>query len=406
MKSKLLSLLTITILLTSCGTVKTIKLMKSGSVNKEEFKVKVPFEYRMGLIVLKVNISGTDYDFVLDTGAPNIISVDLAKKLGINSSVKQDVGDSQGSSSDLGFAKVDNIAIGGIEFLNTGAVIADLKESKEVGCLKIDGFIGSNLMRKAIWKFDYKNQIITITNSKEALNITKPTYKIPFYTELTGTPIVDIKLDNTIVKNVCIDLGSNGDIDISLSKDKKLNDLIKNTPSDSKAVSFGSSSSGLYGVGSADSIYHIAVSNISFGDIVIDKSVVDIKHNSSSTIGTRFFKKYDVIIDWFNKEMLLIKNKEYNNKSLSTYGFSYNNRDGKLFINQIFIHSDAHYKGLKVGDRVIEIDDVNYETILPEQWCDIVEHGLIKSNKSISIKVERDNRELSFTLEETVLIAD
>lgn len=378
--------------------------MKSGHINKEEFKVEIPFEYRMGLIVLKVNISGSDYDFVLDTGAPNIISVGLAKKLGINSSVKQEVGDSQASTSNLGFTKVNSITIGGIEFLNTGAVIADLKESREVGCLKIDGFIGSNLMRKAIWKFDYQNQIITITNSKEALNITKPTYRIPFYTELTGTPVVDLKLNNTTVRDVCIDLGSNGDIDISLGKDKKLKDLIKNTTSDSKAVSYGSSSSGLYGVGKADSIYHIAVSNILFGDVVIDKSVVDIKHNSSSTIGTRFFKNYDVIIDWFNKEMLLIKNKEYNNKSLSTYGFSINNKEGELIINQIFINSTAYNKGLKLGDRVIAIDNVNYETISPEQWCDIVENGLIRSNKDVNIMIIRNNKRLNFTLSYKELI--
>ena len=32
------------------------------------------------MIILKVNISGEEYDFLIDAGAPNIISKELAKK--------------------------------------------------------------------------------------------------------------------------------------------------------------------------------------------------------------------------------------------------------------------------------------------------------------------------------------
>ena len=118
------------------------------------FNAKIPFEYRLGLIILKVDIAGKEYDFVLDTGAPNVISKELAQKLGLNNVSEQKVGDSQGEYSNLGFTTIEKVTIGGIHFLNTGAAIADLELSKEVGCLKIDGLIGSNLMKKAIWKFD------------------------------------------------------------------------------------------------------------------------------------------------------------------------------------------------------------------------------------------------------------
>ena len=32
--------------------------------------------------------------------------------------------------------------MGGINFLNAGAAVADLKQSKELGCLQINGFVG------------------------------------------------------------------------------------------------------------------------------------------------------------------------------------------------------------------------------------------------------------------------
>ena len=175
MKKILLSTLTTLLLLTGCSSIKTIKLMKSGEVEQEEFNVKIPFEYRLGLIILKVDIAGKEYDFVLDTGAPSVISKELAKKLDLSNITEQKVGDSQGEDYNLGLTTIEKLSISDINFLNTGAVIADLNQSQEVGCLKIDGFIGSNLMRKAIWKFDYQNQIITITNSIESLNIPKST---------------------------------------------------------------------------------------------------------------------------------------------------------------------------------------------------------------------------------------
>ena len=282
-KKILLSTLTTLLLLTGCSTIKTIKLMKSGEVEQEEFNVKIPFEYRLGLIILKVDIAGKEYDFVLDTGAPNVISKELSKKLDLSNITEQKVGDSQGEESNLGFTTIEKLSISDINFLNTGAVIADLNQSQEVGCLKIDGFIGSNLMRKAIWKFDYQNQIITITNSIESLNIPKSTNKIPFFTELTGTPIIDIQLNDITEKNVTVDLGSNGDI--SLSR-KTFDALMKNNPSIPQTYSFGNSTSGLYGLGKADSTFYLKVPSISFGDISLDSTIVQFTSESASTIGT------------------------------------------------------------------------------------------------------------------------
>ena len=94
------------------------------------------------MIILKVNISGEEYDFLLDTGAPNVISKELAQKYALSNIFERKFGDSQGQTSDLEMIKLDEISIGGINFLNTGAAVADLKQSKELGCLQINGFVG------------------------------------------------------------------------------------------------------------------------------------------------------------------------------------------------------------------------------------------------------------------------
>ena len=55
------------------------------------------------------------------------------KKLEVISMFEQKVVDGQNEESKLG--------MGGINFLNAGAAVADLKQSKELGCLQINGFV-------------------------------------------------------------------------------------------------------------------------------------------------------------------------------------------------------------------------------------------------------------------------
>jgi len=402
MKKLLLSTLVMLLLLTSCSTLKTTKLMKSGEVEQKVFNVKIPFEYRLGLIILKVTISGEAYDFLLDTGAPNVISKELAQKLELSNIFEQQVVDSQNEEANLGFLLIEKLGIGGINFLNTGAAVADLKQSKEVGCFQIDGFIGSNLMRKAVWKFDYQNQIITISNSVASLNISESSEKIPFLTQITGTPIIEITLNDVKEKNVVVDLGSNGDI--WLSK-KTFNKLVDTDPAISRAVSFSSSSSGLYGIGAKDSVHHALISNISFGDVALKNTVVKFSNEALGTIGINYFKNYDLIINWFDKEIIVTKKKEYDNSSLISYGFSFNNKNNRLIVGGTYTNSSADHAGLKINDIILKIDTKKYGVLTADQWCNIIENGLFNEEKStITVVVLRQNEELTFHLEKTKLL--
>lgn len=397
MKKLLLSILTVTFLFSSCSTIKVVSLMKNGKVEQEEFSVQVPFEYRLGLIILKVNIAGEEYDFMLDTGAPNVVSKELADKLGLKHITEQKVGDSQGQKSDLVFSKFEELSIGGIDFYNTGVVIADLKFSNTIACLEVDGFIGSNLMRKAIWKFDYKNQIITMTSSMDSLTIPERPNIISFTPHLTGVPKVELKLNDVIQKNITVDLGSNGHF--SLAKNT-YDSIIKKNPTLPKTTNFGSSRTGLYGEGEADSSFYLKVPAITFGDISLDSTVVKFSPVSASTIGTKFFKNYDVIFNWFTEEIMLINHTEYDNSNFESFGFSCINNEHQLRVSEV----NVKMKALKIGDQVLSIDEVNYRELNPEQWCEIVGNGLLKDKVEINITILRDNQEISFVLKELKLI--
>jgi predicted aspartyl protease len=389
-----LSILLVSVL-TSCKVIRTVSLMKRGSVQQKEFTTTVPFEIRRGLIVLKVGIAGEVYDFILDTGAPNVVSTELAEKLGLRSKVERKVGDSQSKKNDLGFAEIENIEIGGINFLNTGAAIADLKMSDAIRCLDIDGLIGSNLMRKAIWKFDFQAQVITITTSMDAIELGSDVLKIPFTTSMQGTPIMNVKLDSTTHQTAIIDLGSNGGF--SFNKKSGLS-IAENDKSIEHVEYYGAQMSGLYGLGAPDTIMFAKVPNIVIGDVQVSQTIATFS-KTNAIIGTEFFSNYDLIINWNIKEALLIKRKDFINSSLEEFGFNIKYEEKKVLIGGLYSGSSAHKEGLLLNDQITQIGDRMFDNVSPEEWCEIMFADLHKEDdQEVVVKVLRDGAVVTFTL--------
>jgi len=196
----ILAILFISVLLVGCNSSRVAALMKKGAVSQTNFKKEIPFEMRLGVIIIKVSIAGKEYDFLFDTGAPLIISEKLATHLNAKTKGKGKARDSRGQRVDIEYILLDTLNIGGIDFLKTGAGIIDFSQSNTIECLGFDGIIGANLMRNAIWQINYEKQIITLTNSPDSLSFSSDTLTVPFETKSSGTPMVDLKMDSNIVK--------------------------------------------------------------------------------------------------------------------------------------------------------------------------------------------------------------
>ena len=392
MKNTICTLVICLLFLYSCTNQKTKKLLTGGEILQKEFKTEIPFEFRNGLIVLKVTIEGKQYDFMLDTGAPNVISKELAQQLNFKNKAKQKVGDSQNVTSKLSFTKIEKLSIGEIDFLNTGAVISDLSIGA-VGCLELDGFIGSNLMRTAIWKIDYANQVITFANSRDKLDLSGTKKIIPFETKTQGTPLINMRFNNILQKNVTYDTGSNKGIS---APKKMLDQLLKTNASLPIVHGFGITSHGLYGAGKMDSLYFAKVENISIGDIALKNKLVQFKTKGSILLGTQFFKNYDTVLDWFKKEIILIPQKEVELDKPS-FGFSHILKDQSLWVSRVMENSDSSKKGIQVGDQIVKIGEEDYSTTTWEDWCKLLNYGITKKDE-INITILKEGEEKNFIL--------
>jgi len=379
-------------LVSGCGMLKAAKYIRRGSVSKSAFKTEVAFEMRFGLIVLKVMIHGKEYSFILDTGAPNVISKELALQLGIEVAGSGKARDSQGNTASLGFAAIDSIGIGDLQFLNTGAMIADLRQSAEVACFHVDGLIGANLMRKALWQFDYERHVITITNDRDSLAIPSNAKTLKFHPSRIGIPLIDVMLNGQSDHNVTVDLGSNGDFCSSVATLK----MLKKSGLHTNTYSYGFGTSGLYGRGQEDTTWYAVVPSLCLDSMTLPNQIVSFSEKGAKTIGTNFLKNFRLIFDWSSNELTMIPISPYDNIHGKMFNSTLVLRDHQVFIGSVISRGDVAFEGPQLGDQVVEVDGKDYRNCSDENWCAVLSKRFENSTGAISIIVKRGDRELKF----------
>lgn len=381
-------------LLSSCAASKINKTLKQGSIVEKDFKVTVPFEYRKGIIILKVSIENEEYDFILDTGASNVLSKELADKLNVKPLGSEDITDIHKTSQQLKYTKVDDIQIGGIHFQETVAAIADFNNG-ELACLNADGFIGSNLMRFAVWDFDFKNQLITITDDEQKLNVPSDAVESKMYIgKASSEPAIITQINGDRVLNNKIDLGNNGYAHLAYStflKQKESGEITN------YIKGAGYRSIGMHGKGEQKNEYSVKIDQIKIGNHTITDKIMRVK-GGKMNLGISFFKNYRLILNWKSKKVKMLKQSSSLNTELDHFGFYPYFNENKVFVYFIYNDTEAS-EVLQLGDQILQINNTDYSNITSEEKCEHFNNGIIpQDTDEITIKVLRNEEELEFHL--------
>jgi len=392
---KNLLLLLSALLLLGCNK----NLLPTGSIRQEHFTETIPFTFDSGLPIIKVTIEGIDYNFLLDTGAPTVISPELAAALHSKTVKKSIVSDSQGNDNVQEFVLINEIQIGRLQFNAIGAVVINLKKTFEIKCLNIDGIIGSNQMSNAIWEIDYKNKSITITDDFVGFKEPEGAAKINFI-EMGNqkTPMVRIQVDSTRSKLLTFDTGANGSIDLPYSH-------FKNAIKEYKQVkSYGNSTSGVYGTGKKDTITTTKVSSIQLGTLKLNHQLLTLDDISSPLIGNAFLKNYKTTLNWKTRTIYLLQQDSVINSSVETLGLAIRYINNKAVVALLFQNSDAEKAGLQLGDEIIEIEGTNLEELTDAQACDHTFRSLLRNKKEVALTYLRNNKKQDIKIFSKVLL--
>jgi hypothetical protein len=303
----------ILLIISSCSLNKAVKHLKEGKTYQEKFKVSFPFEIKHGFIIVPIEIKNKNYNFILDTGSPTLVSKELSKSLNLKVIDSAKASDVYNNKQQNKYARIEKINIGSIGFVGTTALINDFKTLPIWSSLNVDGFIGSNLMQHAIWDIDFSKKQISITDNESKLNLPEEIIENKLFIGVAGIPSIACKINNKKVWNYTVDLGYNGGIVVPFSEFKKQTE--NGEISDFKK----SKTKGVIGIyGKQNSIresYRGIINEIEFGNATLKNKKVYSEQYLTKRFGSDFLKNYRVILNWKSKKIKLIENTNLNQKA-------------------------------------------------------------------------------------------
>lgn len=349
----LLTFIILTII--ACGGLG--KIFQGGAILQKDYLTTIPFNYDYNFAIVEVSINNKIYNFLVDTGAPTVISEEIYEDLNIKAADYTIITDSQGQRNGQEVAVIPEMIVGDLHYTDIGAVVVNLREVFEFDCMGIDGILGANQMAKSFWKFDYELQNITITDQLSNYDLAAYTDTLSFTTSTQLTPYIT-GYANGIKTTFTYDTGSAGNIDVILSKDE-----FKDSPDYNR---YGSSSVGLYGAIDSTTIRTIKLDSLRLGDISLGAHLVDL--DDGSLIGNDFMNKHEVVMDWENNHIYLKKLQNYQNTVDSTYGFNRRFIENKVLITNLYKEIETP---LRLNDQVLQLNEIDYSNITDENSCEI-----------------------------------
>lgn len=273
-------------------------VLNKGAITAPHYCDTLPFSIIKNKIVIEVGVNGQKRHFMLDTGAPTVISRSFYKEITSDSvTSNRNVTDANGKTNKLSLVNISSIKLDKSIFRNVPALLLD-DTTLILKCLKIDGFIGSNLLRNSIIQFDAKTKRIIITDDLKNLQLGN-TNAIDIVLDNQSNPFINILINRKNKETFLFDTGSDEFIALSdhlLSKQKKYNlSIIAN--------GIGSSTMGAFGNGSFTNKTRIKLDEFQFCNSHFRNVISETTPSETSRIGERIFNYGITTIDYIGKKM-------------------------------------------------------------------------------------------------------
>lgn len=316
MKSKLLFLL-FTLFFTNSFS------QDGFTIPSNKSKVVIPFKFINNLIIIPINVNGTELNFLLDTGVEETILFSLEE------------------NEELVFSNVDKIMFRGIGtnepfeglkssqnslsingYTDSNHIIyivlnQNINISSQVG-IPVNGIIGYHFFKNHVVDINYnKSKIIVYKNSNPIEKKLKKRYqKIPVSIE-EMKPYVKANIQtensaNSIEAKLLIDIGNSDALWLFKERDKRIQVSEKNFD-DYLGLGFSGSIHG-----KRCRIKKFQIENFVFDNPIaampdsIATKEIKMVENRVGSIGSEIMKRFSIVFDYSNNYMYLRKNDNFN----------------------------------------------------------------------------------------------
>jgi predicted aspartyl protease len=371
---KKILLLIVSLSLISCGGLGSI--FNSGSVRANDYQEIIVFNYDNNLALVDIIINNKKYQFLVDTGAPTVISEEIYEDLNIKPVSTTMVSDSQGQKRNQDVVIIPEIRLGNLTYKKIGAVVANMRDVFEFNCMGIDGILGANQMAKSYWKFDYQNKEITITDRLQNFDLLAYNDVLDFTTSAQKTPYVNGTINGQSAL-FTYDTGFAGNIDL----DKDVDSLKY-----AKGFhSYGSSSIGLYGAKDSVTTRTVKLEGLKLGSMSLEPQIVELE--DGGLLGNLFMNKHDVIIDWKSNKIYLKKVKVFETAEVKSFGLGLRFKNNQVVVSSLIKELPIE---LQLGDQILSINDMDFTNLNNEQACDSFLNLELKDLDTINLTYLRE----------------
>jgi hypothetical protein len=350
-------------------------LLYQGKILSTDYIDTASVEFLKNKIVVPVQIRGKVRRFILDTGAPLLITKELQAELHFPTLKKELLADINLRLDSTDYVQIPQLSIGKVDFQNVTALVADLNTGL-LSCFGIDGIIGSNLLVNSILLINLERKQIVLTDkigklglpSDKALDLVLETQQ--------STPIIEISPFPKANEQIFVDTGDDGFYSMSL---RSFAFFVEKTSIKKYLISQskGASTVGLHGLEQDTTKHLLVLDSLKIGSLYFSNVNVATQTNPNSRIGAEILKYGSMTIDYLNKKFYFLpfegiskENRiQFQPKNSANLGFALKNEGNLLKVASVWEGTGVAEQGIKIDFVIKKIDE--YE-VLGKSICELL----------------------------------
>jgi predicted aspartyl protease len=341
---------------TACGVSQSAAL--DSAISNGKTHISIPFDLIDNRIVIDVKLDGKGpFRFIFDSGAVSVVSMELAREIGLKVEGLTKGGSGVGESTvERGETKISDTEVGRLHLKDEDFGVLSFSDNKYVfGANRIDGIIGYPLFKRFVVQIDYERRQLTFTEPSEFAYKGQGTvvpidfdYHLPLIKgELDGVPGIFV-----------IDTGARSAL-LLYGPFVEQNGLREKYKATIEGVTG-------WGIGGPVRSQIVRVNTLKLGAVEVKNLVARLSLQRSggltntgraALVGPDVLKQFTTIFDYSRRQIIFEKNSAYGKPdSYDRAGMWFGLEGDHFEVIDVMAGGPAAEVGIKVGDKILMID--------------------------------------------------
>ncbi|MBP6014433.1 MAG: aspartyl protease family protein [Alphaproteobacteria bacterium] len=318
-------------------------------------EVVLPFRFVNNHVYADVRLNGRVFSLLIDTGAANVMTPEVARALRLRSVGDARVWGAGETSERAEFTRVARVALGNVRLRDQLFAVVPLEKLNDVEGVPFHGMIGYELFKRFVVRIDYEARKLTLTDPS-IWNEQGAGVAVPFV--FNGTvPEIEGDIDG-VPAAFDIDTGSRASVGLN-------SPFVQRHALRARFVPNVEAVTG-WGIGGPTRASVARVKRLRLGSIAINDVIVDMSRHTqgvmshgapAGSVGSGLLKRFAMTFDYAGQRVFFLPHERTATRDAFDRSGLWINRGGGGFrIDGVVARSPAGEAGLKDGDVITAVD--------------------------------------------------